>query len=137
MNRRGNQRPDLICISHLRWDFVWQRPQQLLSRLAHHYRVLFVEEPVTNTNIDKPYLETYPGHTPGARPVTIARLHYPSTEHYWIGHNDPRTQQDGERLLLNYIVNNFQQEGFMRYANRPAVNDKPNSLDGNARRSLG
>lgn len=34
-----------IVFSHLRWDFVYQRPQHLLSRLAKHYPVLFVEEP--------------------------------------------------------------------------------------------
>lgn len=38
--------PDLVCFSHLRWDFVRQRPQHLLSRAAKHYRVLFIEEPV-------------------------------------------------------------------------------------------
>jgi len=37
---------DLVVASHLRWSFVWQRPQQLLSRLARHHRILFVEEPV-------------------------------------------------------------------------------------------
>ncbi|HZT42039.1 MAG TPA: glycosyltransferase [Chthonomonadaceae bacterium] len=37
---------DLIVASHLRWSFVWQRPQQLLSRLARHHRILFVEEPL-------------------------------------------------------------------------------------------
>src|SRR5258706_6942317 len=37
---------DLVVVSHLRWSFVWQRPQQLLSRLARHHRILFVEEPV-------------------------------------------------------------------------------------------
>ncbi len=37
---------DLVVASHLRWSFVWQRPQQLLSRLATHHRILFVEEPV-------------------------------------------------------------------------------------------
>ena len=26
--------PDLVVFSHLRWDFVWQRPQHLLTRLA-------------------------------------------------------------------------------------------------------
>ncbi|MFZ5542987.1 MAG: glycosyltransferase [Pseudomonadota bacterium] len=36
----------LIVFSHLRWDFVYQRPQHLLSRIAHRHRVLFVEEPV-------------------------------------------------------------------------------------------
>ena len=37
---------DLICLSHLRWDFVYQRPQHLLSRCAKSRRVFFVEEPV-------------------------------------------------------------------------------------------
>lgn len=35
----------VLCLSHLRWDFVYQRPQHLLSRLAKHARVLFFEEP--------------------------------------------------------------------------------------------
>lgn len=38
--------PTLIVFSHLRWNFVWQRPQQILSRLARDRRVVFVEEPV-------------------------------------------------------------------------------------------
>jgi UDP-galactopyranose mutase len=38
--------PDLVCLSHLRWDFVYQRPQHLLSRCARERRVFFVEEPV-------------------------------------------------------------------------------------------
>jgi UDP-galactopyranose mutase len=37
---------DLICLSHLRWDFVYQRPQHLLSRCAKERRVFFVEEPI-------------------------------------------------------------------------------------------
>lgn len=37
---------DLICFSHLRWGFVYQRPQHLLSRAATAYRVHFFEEPV-------------------------------------------------------------------------------------------
>ncbi|MBA2536473.1 MAG: NAD(P)-binding protein, partial [Actinobacteria bacterium] len=37
---------DLVCLSHLRWDFVWQRPQQLLTRCARERRVFFVEEHV-------------------------------------------------------------------------------------------
>ena len=36
----------IIVFSHLRWDFVYQRPQQLISRLATKRRVLFVEEPL-------------------------------------------------------------------------------------------
>jgi len=36
---------DLLCFSHLRWHFVLQRPQHLLSRFAHSMRVFFWEEP--------------------------------------------------------------------------------------------
>ncbi|BBF70667.1 UDP-galactopyranose mutase [Sphingomonas bisphenolicum] len=36
----------LVCFSHLRWDFVFQRPQHLMSRLAAKWPVLFWEEPV-------------------------------------------------------------------------------------------
>ncbi len=36
----------ILCLSHLRWDFVFQRPQHLLSRAARQARVLYVEEPV-------------------------------------------------------------------------------------------
>jgi glycosyltransferase involved in cell wall biosynthesis len=41
-----NTRPALLVFSHLRWNFVYQRPQHLLSRLARQHRVVFVEEPV-------------------------------------------------------------------------------------------
>ena len=41
-----NGEPDLVCFSHLRWDFVYQRPQHLLSRAARTRRVFFIEEPV-------------------------------------------------------------------------------------------
>ncbi len=37
---------DLVCFSHLRWDFVYQRPQHLLSRAALDRRVYFIEEPI-------------------------------------------------------------------------------------------
>lgn len=37
---------DLLVFSHLRWDFVFQRPQHLLSRHAKHRRVFYFEEPV-------------------------------------------------------------------------------------------
>lgn len=36
----------ILCLSHLRWDFVYQRPQHLLSRAARQHRVLYVEEPI-------------------------------------------------------------------------------------------
>ena len=35
----------LICFSHLRWNFVFQRPQHLMSRFAEARRVIYWEEP--------------------------------------------------------------------------------------------
>ena len=43
--------PDLICLSHLRWNFVFQRPQHLMSRYAISRRVYFVEEPVFHEHL--------------------------------------------------------------------------------------
>ena len=37
---------NLICFSHLRWNFVFQRPQHLMSRFARQMPVIFWEEPV-------------------------------------------------------------------------------------------
>ncbi len=48
--------PALICFSHLRWDFVLQRPQHLMSRFAQDHRVFFWEEAIP-TEHHLPYLE--------------------------------------------------------------------------------
>ncbi len=37
---------DLMCFSHLRWGFVFQRPNHLMVRFARRQRVFFIEEPV-------------------------------------------------------------------------------------------
>jgi glycosyltransferase involved in cell wall biosynthesis len=39
-------KPTLLCFSHLRWNFVFQRPQQLMSRFADDMTVVFWEEPI-------------------------------------------------------------------------------------------
>jgi UDP-galactopyranose mutase len=44
---------DLICFSHLRWDFVYQRPNHLLARAARRHRVYFVEEPMRDVTIPR------------------------------------------------------------------------------------
>jgi glycosyltransferase involved in cell wall biosynthesis len=50
--KNANETPpkNLICFSHLRWDFVFQRPQHLLSRFAQDMMVYFFEEPVFDAN---------------------------------------------------------------------------------------
>jgi protoporphyrinogen oxidase/glycosyltransferase involved in cell wall biosynthesis len=61
----------IVVFSHLRWDFVFQRPQHLLSRLAQHYPVLFVEEPVYDEGA--PFME----RSSPAPNVTVCRAHTP------------------------------------------------------------
>ncbi|WAT02403.1 glycosyltransferase [Rouxiella chamberiensis] len=59
----------LIVFSHLRWDFVFQRPQHLLTRLAREYQIIFVEEPVYQPG-EAAFHFSYP-----AANVTVARPH--------------------------------------------------------------
>jgi len=42
---KGGEMMDIICVSHLRWNFVFQRPQHLLTRGARDGRVFYIEEP--------------------------------------------------------------------------------------------
>ncbi|MEP6504742.1 MAG: glycosyltransferase [Betaproteobacteria bacterium] len=65
----GSSRPPLLVFAAQRWAFDWQRPQQLLTRLAKHYRVFYVEAPLT-THQDA-YLEC----TVVARGVTVLVPH--------------------------------------------------------------
>jgi UDP-galactopyranose mutase len=62
--------PDLICLSHLRWRFVFQRPQHLLTRYGREGRVFFVEEPIYVPGID-PHLEC---DVDGAVTIVVPRL---------------------------------------------------------------
>jgi UDP-galactopyranose mutase len=65
----------LVVFSHLRWDFVYQRPQHLLSRFAWEQPVFVIEEPVHDSNA-APHWER---QTPRPR-VTVLRPHTPCPE---------------------------------------------------------
>ncbi len=49
-------RPLLLCLSHLRWNFVYQRPQHLMTRAARHYDVVYWEEPEYGGAVTEPEL---------------------------------------------------------------------------------
>jgi UDP-galactopyranose mutase len=51
---------DLVCLSHLRWDFVFQRPHHLMTRFARERRVFYVEEPRFDTGPARLALNTDP-----------------------------------------------------------------------------
>ena len=63
----------IICFSHLRWDFVYQRPQQLMSRLARVNRVIYWEEPGAAVESGEAYLELRLDEG-----ITVAVPHLPS-----------------------------------------------------------
>lgn len=48
----------IIVHSHLGWDWVWQRPQQFLSRLSQRHRILFVESPSFDPALEAPQTQT-------------------------------------------------------------------------------
>ena len=61
----------VLCFSHLRWNFVLQRPQHLLTRCAQHRRVLYVEEPEFVANVT-PHLKRL-----AQAPVDVVVPHLP------------------------------------------------------------
>ena len=68
----NNQRGDLLTFSHLRWDWVFQRPQHLMTRAARDRRVFFVEEPIFGASASSLC------HRHAAPNVTVVTPHLPS-----------------------------------------------------------
>ena len=65
----------IIVHSHLRWDWVWQRPQQFVSRLSQRHRVLFVETLAPDPQLAAPLarfrsVEAFPN-------ITVLSLQFP------------------------------------------------------------
>jgi UDP-galactopyranose mutase len=67
------QNPDVLCFSHLRWDFVFQRPQHLMERWAKRRRVFYVEEPIRDG--ETPHLEV----RPSTKGVYVVTPHVPAS----------------------------------------------------------
>ncbi|MBA3454406.1 MAG: hypothetical protein H0T42_15035 [Deltaproteobacteria bacterium] len=66
----GSEQQTIVCLSHLRWNFVYQRPQHLLGRCAREHRVVFFEEPLRDTKESDLELRTENG-------VLVAVPHLP------------------------------------------------------------
>jgi glycosyltransferase involved in cell wall biosynthesis len=65
----------IVAFCHLAWDWVWQRPQQFLSRIAQRHPVLFVETYCSDVDATRVEL-----HVPDGHPnVTVLKTHLPST----------------------------------------------------------
>jgi glycosyltransferase involved in cell wall biosynthesis len=98
----NNALPDLICLSHLRWNFVWQRPQHLLSRFAARQRVFFVEEPIVADD-PLPRLDIQKHEATGVRvvvPIVPQKL--------WdAGEGEPVLHELFDRLFIDQNIGEF------------------------------
>ena len=67
--------PTLVCFSHLRWDFVFQRPQHLMTRFADEMKVVYWEEPIVIGAGETAYLKL--SEAEGCPSIRIAVPHLP------------------------------------------------------------
>ncbi len=87
--RTTTTRADLVCFSHLRWYFVFQRPQHLMTRFASERRVFFFEEPIFDS--PRPQVKV---HRDGD--VRVVAPHLPAAME-----TDPRAAHEAVRDLLH------------------------------------
>jgi glycosyltransferase involved in cell wall biosynthesis len=95
--------PDVVCFAHLRWDGVFQRPQQLMSRLAHNHRIFYMEEPVFR-DTDSPFLEeiqTVEANVRAFRPRF--RAHYP----FYVGEQIEVISRLSNSLIESEEISNY------------------------------
>ncbi|MDT1064621.1 UDP-galactopyranose mutase [Paracoccus sp. CPCC 101403] len=85
--------PTMICFSHLRWDFVLQRPQHLMTRFSRQYRLFFWEEAIP-VDHHLPFLEF---HSFVGTNVQSVRPRLPSS---W----SPEAQARALKELLNQMM---------------------------------
>jgi glycosyltransferase involved in cell wall biosynthesis len=90
--------PPLIVHSHLCWDWVWQRPQQFISRLSHRHRVLFVETLAPSPELAAPLVRFRPA--PGYPNITILSLQFPT----WRWNDGDYVDAERRRLVREFVA---------------------------------
>jgi UDP-galactopyranose mutase len=101
---------DVICLSHLRWDFVYQRPQHLLSRFARHgHRVFFFEEPIFTD--EQARLET----SERENNLFVLQPH--------ISHHDRENLTDIQREMLDEFISSQKIKSFVLWFYTPMAMD--------------
>ncbi|USI74997.1 UDP-galactopyranose mutase [Sphingomonas morindae] len=86
--------PTLLCFSHLRWAFVFQRPQHLIMRFARTRRTWFWEEPRRIEGLAEARLDR---QTCAETGVTILTPELPAEA-------DPTRETDMLKALLDALV---------------------------------
>jgi UDP-galactopyranose mutase len=89
-------RPTLLCFSHLRWDFVFQRPQHLMTRFAKDMPVVIWEEPMDVGPRETPYLKV--SQAEGFPNIRIVGPHLPE------GMSEDRRDDSLKRLLDAHVA---------------------------------
>jgi len=92
----GPEPTTLICFSHLRWNFVFQRPQHLMSRFAREMDVIYWEEPVAIGRRDTAFLQVR--EAPDAPNVRVVVPHMPE------GMPDDAREAALQRLLEAHLA---------------------------------
>jgi len=97
---------DIICFCHLRWNFVYQRPQHLLSRFASQFRVFVIEEPLFDAKVS--YSET----SPSKENVWVITPHLPE------GLNTTEISSE-QQMLLHKLFVDFAIEDYIAWFYTP------------------
>jgi UDP-galactopyranose mutase len=97
----NNDTHDLVCFSHLRWDFVFQRPQHLLTRFAKNHRLFYVEEPFYD-DISHGYLFRRFNEEDN---VTVVTPHLPSRNSQQT--NEQQLNTLLKEMFLKYNIENY------------------------------
>lgn len=108
----------ILCLSHLRWDLVYQRPQHLLTRFARDRRVVFVEEPILDST--SPSMETRVRQN-----VLVATPHLPENV-------DASTARVMERDLLGALLTQSDLSDYVLWCYTPLALELAKNLDPSA-----
>lgn len=103
LTRDANDIECLLCFSHLRWDFVFQRPQHLMTRAAEKWRVFYVEEPVFTHEVNAPEIVVRQVSQPGN--LFVAVPHFPHG--YDHANVNPLMQDMMSRLIFDYRIQSY------------------------------
>ena len=88
----------IIVHCHLCWDWVWQRPQQFLSRLSQRHRILFVETAAPDPALASPLVRFRPADNyPN---LTLLRLQFPA----WRWEDADYVDQERRRLVREFLA---------------------------------
>jgi glycosyltransferase involved in cell wall biosynthesis len=98
-----------LVFSHLRWNFVYQRPQHLMKRMAMKRRIIFFEEPIQSKDSEI-YLElSHP-----EKGITVCTPHTPSLQ---VGYHEE--QMPYLNVLLHQLIKDEQVSDYLVWVYTP------------------